>query len=150
MRFFEVPGSRHRPAVGHARRSARCATQGPHGRISERRPRSVRNAPARCGCRSPLIGRIGPTASETVGLLLTTNEDAYVTVLDIGPTGRVTQLFPNPYQPGEGRQKAAHQPPNMRIRSKLTSISRHASYFEAGRRNGWQMCTALVAASAAT
>ncbi len=36
---------------------------------------------------------------ETVGLLLTTNEDAYVTVLDIGPTGRVTQLFPNPYQP---------------------------------------------------
>jgi hypothetical protein len=36
---------------------------------------------------------------ENVGLLLTTNEDAYVTVLDIGPTGRVTQLFPNPYQP---------------------------------------------------
>ncbi len=26
------------------------------------------------------------------------NEDADVTVLDIGPTGRVTQLFPNPYQ----------------------------------------------------
>ena len=36
---------------------------------------------------------------ETVRLLLTTNEDAYVTVLDVGPTGRVTQLFPNPYQP---------------------------------------------------
>jgi hypothetical protein len=36
---------------------------------------------------------------ETVGLLMTTNEDAYVTVLDIGPTGRDTQLFPNPYQP---------------------------------------------------
>jgi hypothetical protein len=36
---------------------------------------------------------------ETVGLRLTSNEDAYVTVLDIGPTGRVTQLFPNPYQP---------------------------------------------------
>jgi Domain of unknown function (DUF4384) len=36
---------------------------------------------------------------ETVGLLLTTNEDAYVTVLDIGPTGRVTQIFPNSYQP---------------------------------------------------
>jgi Domain of unknown function (DUF4384) len=35
---------------------------------------------------------------ETVGLLLTMNEDAYVTVLDIGPTGQVTQLFPNPYQ----------------------------------------------------
>src|SRR6201981_2166494 len=27
------------------------------------------------------------------------NEDAYVTVLDVGPTGRVTQLFPNPSQP---------------------------------------------------
>ena len=36
---------------------------------------------------------------QTVGLRLTSNEDAYVTVLDIGPTGRVTQLFPNPYQP---------------------------------------------------
>jgi Domain of unknown function (DUF4384) len=35
---------------------------------------------------------------ETVGLLLTMNEDADVTVLDIGPIGRVTQLFPNPYQ----------------------------------------------------
>jgi hypothetical protein len=36
---------------------------------------------------------------ETVGLRLTSDEDAYVTVLDIGPTGRITQLFPNQYQP---------------------------------------------------
>jgi len=35
---------------------------------------------------------------ETVRLTLTSNEDAYVTVFDIGPTGQVTQLFPNQYQ----------------------------------------------------
>jgi hypothetical protein len=35
---------------------------------------------------------------ETVKLLLTLDEDGYVTVLDVGPTGRVTQLFPNEYQ----------------------------------------------------
>lgn len=35
---------------------------------------------------------------ETVRLTLTSNEDAYVTVLDVGPTGQVTQLFPNQYQ----------------------------------------------------
>ena len=35
---------------------------------------------------------------ETVHLTLTVNEDAFVTVLDIGPTGQVTQLFPNKYQ----------------------------------------------------
>lgn len=35
---------------------------------------------------------------ETVRLTITSNEDAYVTVLDVGPTGQVTQLFPNQYQ----------------------------------------------------
>lgn len=35
---------------------------------------------------------------ETVRLTLTANQDAYVTVLDIGPTGAVTQLFPNRFQ----------------------------------------------------
>lgn len=35
---------------------------------------------------------------EAVHLTLSTNEDAYVTVLDVGPTGQVTQLFPNLYQ----------------------------------------------------
>src|ERR1700730_18396990 len=35
---------------------------------------------------------------ESVRLLVTSNEECYVTVLDIGPTGRVTQLFPNRYQ----------------------------------------------------
>src|SRR5260221_808227 len=37
----------------------------------------------------------------------------------------------------------------MSLGSKLTSTSCHASYFEAGRRNGWQRRTALVALSAA-
>lgn len=36
---------------------------------------------------------------ETVRLTLASSEDAYVTVLSIGPTGRVTQLFPNAHQP---------------------------------------------------
>jgi len=35
---------------------------------------------------------------DTVRLMLTANEDAFVTVLDVGPTGQVTQLFPNQYQ----------------------------------------------------
>jgi hypothetical protein len=57
------------------------------------RPGSLRMSLA--GNRPDLTHGIG----DNVGLLLTTNEDAYVTVLDIGPTGRVTQLFPNPCQP---------------------------------------------------
>lgn len=35
---------------------------------------------------------------ESVRLTLTVNENAYVTVLDIGPSGLVTQLFPTKYQ----------------------------------------------------
>ena len=35
---------------------------------------------------------------ETVRLTLTASEDAYVTVLDIAPSGAVTQLFPNRFQ----------------------------------------------------
>ncbi|GGE24659.1 hypothetical protein GCM10011390_50120 [Aureimonas endophytica] len=35
---------------------------------------------------------------EKVRLGVKTNEDAYVTVFNIGPTGKVTQLFPNAYQ----------------------------------------------------
>jgi len=35
---------------------------------------------------------------ETVHLTITSNEETYVTVLDVGPTGQVTQLFPNQYQ----------------------------------------------------
>lgn len=42
---------------------------------------------------------------EPVRLTVTTNADAYVTVLSFGPTGRVTQLFPNKYQP-ESRVRA--------------------------------------------
>ena len=35
---------------------------------------------------------------DMVKLTFTASEDAYVTVLDIGPTGRVVRLFPNQYQ----------------------------------------------------
>ncbi len=35
---------------------------------------------------------------EKVRLFVTTNEDAYITVLNIGPGGQVTQLFPNAFQ----------------------------------------------------
>ena len=36
---------------------------------------------------------------ETIRLSLTANQESYVTVLDVGPTGMVTQLFPNQFQP---------------------------------------------------
>jgi hypothetical protein len=35
---------------------------------------------------------------ETVKFTVSASEDAYVTVLDVGPTGQVVQLFPNQYQ----------------------------------------------------
>jgi hypothetical protein len=35
---------------------------------------------------------------DTVKIRVKTNEDAYVTVFNIGPAGKVTQLFPNKYQ----------------------------------------------------
>lgn len=38
-------------------------------------------------------------AGETARLFVKANEDAYVTVLNVGPSGQVTQLFPNAYQP---------------------------------------------------
>ena len=37
-------------------------------------------------------------AGEMVRLTLQSNEDAYITVFDIGPSGQVTQLFPNQFQ----------------------------------------------------
>jgi hypothetical protein len=45
---------------------------------------------------------------EAVQLFVRTNEDAYVTVLSIGPTGNVAQLFPNAFHPNNLVQ--AHQP----------------------------------------
>src|SRR5271170_242968 len=45
---------------------------------------------------------------EAVNLFVRTNEDAYVTVLSIGPTGNVAQIFPNAFQPNNFAQ--AHQP----------------------------------------
>ena len=45
---------------------------------------------------------------ETVQLFVRTNEDAYVTALSIGPTGNVTQIFPNAFHPNNLVQ--AHQP----------------------------------------
>ena len=38
-------------------------------------------------------------AGEAVRLTLSSNEEAYVTILDVGPNGQVTQLFPNQFQP---------------------------------------------------
>jgi Domain of unknown function (DUF4384) len=35
---------------------------------------------------------------ETVKLNIKTNEDAYVTIYSVGPSGQVTQLFPNKFQ----------------------------------------------------
>lgn len=43
---------------------------------------------------------------ERVRLFITSSEDAFVTVLNIGPSGEVTQLFPNSFQPGN--QVKAH------------------------------------------
>jgi hypothetical protein len=45
---------------------------------------------------------------EAVKLFVRTNEDAYVTALSIGPTGNVTQIFPNPLHPNNLVQ--AHHP----------------------------------------
>jgi hypothetical protein len=45
---------------------------------------------------------------ETARLTLTANQDAFVTVLDIGPTGTVAQLFPNRFQ--TDNRLAAGQP----------------------------------------
>jgi hypothetical protein len=45
---------------------------------------------------------------EAVKLFIRTNEDAYVTALSIGPTGNVTQIFPNPFHPNNLVQ--AHHP----------------------------------------
>jgi Domain of unknown function (DUF4384) len=36
---------------------------------------------------------------ETARLFISSNEDAFVTVFSVGPTGQVHQLFPNSYQP---------------------------------------------------
>jgi hypothetical protein len=60
------------------------------------------NAPSPCAFRlSVSTDRADATYAigETVRLTLASSEDAYVTVLSIGPTGRVTQLFPNAHQP---------------------------------------------------
>lgn len=35
---------------------------------------------------------------ETVRIFVQPNEDAYITVINVGPSGQVTQLFPNAYQ----------------------------------------------------
>jgi hypothetical protein len=45
---------------------------------------------------------------ETARLTMTANQDAFVTVLDIGPTGTVAQLFPNRFQ--TDNRLAAGQP----------------------------------------
>ena len=47
-------------------------------------------------------------SGETVRMFVTSNEDAFVTVYTIGPSGSVTQLFPNKFQPGNAVK--ANQP----------------------------------------
>jgi hypothetical protein len=36
---------------------------------------------------------------DAVRIFVKTNEDAYVTIVNVGPSGKVTQLFPNAFQP---------------------------------------------------
>jgi hypothetical protein len=45
---------------------------------------------------------------ETARLFIHSNEDAYVTVFSVGPSGKVHQLFPNAYQ--RDSRVRAHQP----------------------------------------
>ena len=70
---------------------------------------SVEQAPV-AAITSPHAGQLATTIvadrpdatyaiGETVRLTVTGNEDSYVTVLDVGPTGAVTELFPNKFQP---------------------------------------------------
>ena len=47
-------------------------------------------------------------SGEQVRMFVTSNEDAFVTVYTIGPSGSVTQLFPNKFQPGNAVK--ANQP----------------------------------------
>lgn len=44
---------------------------------------------------------------ETVKLNVKVNEDAYVAIYNVGPTGKITQLFPNKFQK-DGLLKAGH------------------------------------------
>jgi hypothetical protein len=38
---------------------------------------------------------------EAIQLFVKVNEDAYITVVSVGPSGRAVQLYPNAFQPGE-------------------------------------------------
>jgi Domain of unknown function (DUF4384) len=83
---------------------AAASDDGPHFRDLTVEQTGVAQAASPCRCSlKVLLAADRPdwtyAIGETVGLRLTTNEDAYVTVLAVGPTGRVSRLFPNPYQP---------------------------------------------------
>ena len=77
---------------------------------------SVEQAPV-AAITSPHAGQLATTIvadrpdatyaiGETVRLTVTGNEDSYVTVLDVGPTGAVTELFPNKQALGPTRPSA--------------------------------------------
>lgn len=57
---------------------------------------------------------------EPVRIYVETNRDAYVTVLNVDPTGRTAQLFPNPYQPDNFvRANQAMEVPDRASRSQI-------------------------------
>lgn len=57
---------------------------------------------------------------EPVRIYVETNKDAYVTVLNVDPAGRTTQLFPNPYQPNNFvRANQAMEVPDPASRSRI-------------------------------
>ena len=57
---------------------------------------------------------------EPVRIYVETNKDAYVTVLNVDPTGQTTQLFPNPYQPDNFvRAHQAMEVPDRTSRSQI-------------------------------
>ncbi len=57
---------------------------------------------------------------EPVRIYVETNRDAYVTVLNVDPAGRTTQLFPNPYQPNNFvRANRAMEVPDPASRSRI-------------------------------
>jgi hypothetical protein len=56
---------------------------------------------------------------ETVRIFVQPNEDAYITAVNVGPSGQVTQLFPNAYQSNnrvQANQRFEITPPESRAR----------------------------------
>lgn len=73
------------------------------GDLSAEQARAYRAGQAKPGSLSitTLLDRADATygVGETLRLAVKSNEDAYITVFNVGASGKVTQLFPNSYQP---------------------------------------------------